>query len=87
MTLWHGVHDPVITDGSSKEMYDQIVDDAGRPGLSQRRKLRRTQRWARFFPVPGIGNCANSVVGDGPSNVPLVALQALTDRTEEGKRP
>ena len=74
--FWHGVNDPVISYNVAPLAFDEIVESSG--------NLAQAQRWARLFPVPGISHCGG---GDGPADVPYVALEALTRWVEDGKAP
>lgn len=89
MIIWHGVHDAAISFSSSVDMYEGMIDDArgGRRKTTRAKQVRKTQKWARFFPVPGIGHCQNGVAGDGPDDTDLAALEALTQWVERGKAP
>jgi feruloyl esterase len=76
LMTWHGVHDPVISWNGAPETYSELVKAAG--------GLKKTQSWARLFPVPGISHCGG---GNGPQNVPDVALDALAKWVEKGIAP
>lgn len=99
LLIWHGVHDAAIAYESSVKMYEDLVAEA-KLGFGKSRwrgkldeqhaynlQLRKTQRWARLFPVPGIGHCQNGVAGDGPDDTSLAALEALADWVEKGRAP
>lgn len=73
---WHGVHDNVITWNNAPATYHELVEASG--GLDEARS------WARLFAVPGISHCGG---GDGPQDVPLVALEALARWVENDDAP
>ena len=87
--IWHGVHDAAIAYSSSVEMYEGMIDNAKVKSKHFKRlkQLKKTQQWAKFFPVPGIGHCQNDVAGDGPDNTDLAALESLATWVEKGWSP
>ena len=87
--IWHGVHDAAIAYSSSVDMYESMIEDASVWGNHHKRlrQLLKTKRWARFFPVPGIGHCQNGVAGDGPDDTDLAALEALAKWVERDRPP
>lgn len=89
LIVWHGVHDPAIAYSSSVQMYEGMISDARVPGRrpTRAKQVRKTQEWARFYPVPGIGHCQNSVAGDGPDDTDLAALEALATWVEDDDAP
>lgn len=89
LLLWHGVHDAAIAYSSSVEMYEGIIADAKVRGkhFKRAKQIKKTQKWAKFFPVPGIGHCQNGVAGDGPDDTDLAALESLATWVEKGKSP
>lgn len=76
LLIWHGVNDPVISYNVAPVIYDEIVAEAG--------NINRARRWARLFPVPGLGHCGG---GTGPQDTPYAALDALTRWVERGRAP
>jgi Tannase and feruloyl esterase len=89
MIVWHGVHDAAISYSSSVEMYEGMISDAqvGGNNVTRAKQLKKTQKWARFYPVPGIGHCQNGVAGDGPDDTDLAALESLATWVEEDEAP
>jgi len=87
--IWHGVHDAAIAYTSSLDMYESMIADAKVKGnnVTYDKQLKKTQKWSRLFPVPGIGHCQNGVAGDGPDDTDLAALEALAKWVEEDEAP
>jgi feruloyl esterase len=69
-----GLGDALLNANGTRRWYERLTEAHG--GVAE------TQRFARFFPVPGMGHC-----GGGPSLDRFDAFGALVDWVEKGQAP
>jgi hypothetical protein len=74
LLLAHGLIDELIPVQGSIEYYDRVVQRMG--------GLKATQRFARFFLLPGVNH---SVQGPGPAPPPTRLVESIVSWVEEGK--
>lgn len=74
--MWNGVSDPCCNVVEMKQWYLEAAQKVG--------GLRDLEKFAAFYPVPGMGHCGS---GTGPQDAPDVLLNALIDWVENGERP
>jgi feruloyl esterase len=74
IVMYTGWSDPVVPPGDTVRYYEDVVKETG--------GLEATQKFFRFFPVPGMGHCGG---GTGPNT--FDALSALDQWVERGVAP
>jgi feruloyl esterase len=74
IVMYTGLADPVVPPGDIISYYDAVTAASG--------GLQETQKFFRFFPIPGMGHCSG---GTGPNN--FDALGALEAWVERGTAP
>jgi feruloyl esterase len=103
LMLMHGFADPRVPTLNTVAYYERLIASQARDGQhdrdQQEEALRRTQKFARLFLLPGVGHCGggagpDTIEGDtstvspgGPDIIAWLALDPLVRRVEYGVAP